>query len=138
CHRCQNSTSPRPLAFHSSITALNCTFSICMAVNLTEALLSKAAGWEAMKRARAYIEQGQVLSSSWNPPLLRGVVQASETSFRASLVLKNDIDIENLCTCRESREWGKICAHSVAVGLHWLKSQSAPNTSDGEIRAAGN
>src|SRR6185437_5335292 len=32
-------------------------------------------------------------------------------------------DIDNLCTCREAREWGKICAHGVAVGLHWLNAQ---------------
>src|SRR3954454_32786 len=94
-----------------------------MSVVLTEALLSTAAGWEAMKRARAYLEQGHVLSSYWAPPLLRGVVQAGEVSFRASMVIKDHIDMENLCTCRESREWGKICAHVVAVGLHWLKSQ---------------
>jgi superfamily II DNA or RNA helicase len=93
-------------------------------VELTESLLSKAAGWDAMKHARAYLEQGQVLSSHWSPPLLRGVVQAGEMSFRASLVIKGPIDMENLCTCREAREWGKICAHVVAVGLHWLKGQS--------------
>src|SRR5580698_10191114 len=94
-----------------------------MSVELTEALLSKAAGWDVVKRARAYIEQGQVLSSYWAPPLLRGVVQTGESSFRASMVIHNDIDIENLCNCREAREWGKICAHGVAVGLRWLKAQ---------------
>src|ERR1035438_4874738 len=94
-----------------------------MPVELTEALLSTAAGWDVMKRARAYLEQGEVLSSNWSPPLLRGVVQAGEGSFRASMVIKGEIDIENLCNCREAREWGKICAHGVAVGLHWLKAQ---------------
>jgi superfamily II DNA or RNA helicase len=94
-----------------------------MSVELTEALFSKAAGWEVMKRARAYLEQGEVLSSNWTPPLLRGVVQGGEVSFRASMVIKGEIDIENLCTCREARQWGKICAHGVAVGLHWLKAQ---------------
>jgi superfamily II DNA or RNA helicase len=78
-----------------------------------------------MKRARAYLVQGQVLSSYWAPPLLRGVVQTGEMSFRASMVIKSDIDIENLCTCREAREWGKVCAHSVAVGLHWLQGQQS-------------
>src|SRR4029077_2635776 len=96
-----------------------------MSVELTEGLLSNAAGWEVMKRARAYLEQGQVLSSYWAPPLLRGVVQNGEISFRASMVINGPVDIENLCTCRDSREWGKICAHSVAVGLHWMKSQRA-------------
>jgi len=96
-----------------------------MAVELTEALLSQAAGWDVIKLARAYLGQGQVLSSQWAPPLLRGVVQSGEISFRASMVINNPVDIENLCTCREAREWGKICAHGVAVGLHWLQSQKA-------------
>src|SRR5215510_11542004 len=99
-----------------------------MSVELTEALFSKAAGWEAMKRARAYLEQDQVLSSDWSPPLLKGVVQAGEISFRAGLVIKGPIDIENICSCRESREWGTICAHSVAVGLHWLHSQKGESS----------
>jgi superfamily II DNA or RNA helicase len=100
-----------------------------MPVELTEALLNNAAGWDVMKRARAYLEQGQVLSSYWAPPLLRGVVQTEGTSFRASMVINNGIDIENLCNCREAREWGKICAHGVAVALHWLnahKTATAP------------
>jgi len=96
-----------------------------MPVELTEALLQEAAGWDVMKRARAYLDQGQVLSSYWAPPLLRGVVQSDEVSFRASMVIKSHIEIENLCTCREARQWGKICAHGVAVGLHWLQSQNA-------------
>ena len=106
-----------------------------MSVELTEALFSKAAGWEVMKRARAYLEQGEVLSSNWTPPLLRGVVQGGEVSFRASMVIKGEIDIENLCTCREARQWGKICAHGVAVGLHWLKAQQ-PATNPAPARSA--
>lgn len=106
-----------------------------MSVELTENLLSKAAGWDVMKRARAYLEQDQVLSSYWAPPLLRGVVQAGEFSFRASMVIKSGTDIENLCTCRDAREWGKICAHGVAVGLHWLNAQK-PETSPVPARAA--
>jgi superfamily II DNA or RNA helicase len=92
-------------------------------MQLTESLLREAAGWEVMKRARLFLEQDQVLSSDWAPPCLRGVVQDAGVSFRACLVIKNSIDIENLCTCREAREWGKICAHGVAVGLHWLEGQ---------------
>ncbi len=108
-----------------------------MSVELTEALLSKAAGWEAMKQARAYLAQGQILSSYWAPPLLRGVVLAGEMSVRASMVIKSEVDIDNLCTCRESREWGKICAHSVAVGLHWLQAQQAPTPTRSEARNTG-
>ncbi len=97
-----------------------------MSVELTESLLANAAGWDVMKRARAYLTQGQVVSSYWAPPLLRGVVQTDGMTFRGSLVIKNSVDIDNLCNCREAREWGKICAHGVAVGLHWLNAQKTP------------
>lgn len=90
------------------------------AVELTEAFLAKIAGWEAMKRARALLESGKVLSSNWTPPILRGVVQEGTISYRAGLAIKDVIDLENMCGCRESRQWGTICAHSVAVGLHHL------------------
>jgi superfamily II DNA or RNA helicase len=97
-----------------------------MSVELTESLLVNAAGWDVMKRARAYLTQGQVISSYWAPPLLRGVVQTDGMTFRGSLIIKNSVDIDNLCNCREAREWGKICAHGVAVGLHWLNAQKTP------------
>jgi superfamily II DNA or RNA helicase len=99
-----------------------------MPVELTEKFLSDAAGWDAVKRARALLEQRQVVSSCWSPPLLRGVVRVGEIFFRASLVIKQETDIENLCNCRDARESGKICAHVVAVGLHWLKSQKSEKT----------
>src|SRR6185437_217061 len=76
-------------------------------------------------------------------------VQSGDVSIRASMVIKSGSDIDNLCTCREAREWGKICAHSVAVGLHWLDSQKneagataagrkiAPEKPPSLLRAAG-
>ena len=96
-----------------------------MSIELDEKLLSTAAGWDVMKLARAYLAQGQVVSSHWAPPLLRGVVQAGDLTIRASMVINNSIDVENLCTCRDAREWGKICAHGVAVGLHWINSETS-------------
>jgi superfamily II DNA or RNA helicase len=94
-----------------------------MSVELTESLLAEAAGWDVVKRARAYLVQNQVVSSHWSPPLLRGVVQADGQIFRGSLVINNSVDIENLCNCRDARAWGKICVHGVAVGLHWINTQ---------------
>jgi superfamily II DNA or RNA helicase len=90
-------------------------------VELNEPFLANIAGWEAMKAARALVAADQVLSANYAPPVLTGVVQEGTISYRAGLVLKSGIDLENLCTCRASREWGTMCAHSVAVGLHWLK-----------------
>ena len=97
-------------------------------VELTEAFLAKIAGWEAVKLARVLLNGGRVLSSNWTPPLLKGVVQEGSSSYRAGLVIKDSINIENLCTCRQSREWGTICAHVVAVGLHHLNRGMAAQT----------
>ncbi|HAM71436.1 MAG TPA: hypothetical protein DCM86_07325, partial [Verrucomicrobiales bacterium] len=95
------------------------------AVDLNEPFLAKIAGWEAVKLARALLNGGRVLSSNWTPPILKGVVQEGTISYRAGLVIKDTINIENMCSCRQSREWGSICAHSVAVGLHHLNRGEA-------------
>ncbi len=92
-------------------------------VLLTERLFADMAGWEVMKRARSYLEAGQVLSSNWSPPVVKGVVNAGGTSYRAGLVIKGPTDVENLCSCKDSRDWGTICAHSVSVGLHHLRRE---------------
>jgi len=93
---------------------------------LSDQFFAKIAGWEAMKQARALLAGDKVLSSNWSPPVLKGVVQEGTTSYRAGLVIKDDVNIDNLCTCRASREWGTICAHSAAVGLHHLRGEIAP------------
>lgn len=93
---------------------------------LTEPFFMKSAGWEAVKHARSLLAGGKVISSNWTPPLLKGVVQEGTSSYRAGLVIKGPVDIDNLCPCRASREAGLICAHSVAVGLHHLLRTKAP------------
>ena len=111
-----------------------------MSVELTEPYLAKIGGWEVMKHARALLAQGKVLSSNYTPPLLKGVVQEGTTSYRAGLVLKSGIDLENICSCRASRDWGTICAHSVAVGLHHLKPASQevlPETTEARSSSKG-
>src|SRR6266446_7409519 len=102
-------------------------------VELSDAFFAKIAGWEAMKQARAFLATDKVLSSNWTPPGLKGVVQDGSISYRAGLVIKDHINIENLCGCRSSREWGTICAHSVAVGLHHLK-RAAGESGDGAVK----
>src|SRR4029077_7872007 len=89
---------------------------------LSDGFFMKSAGWEAVKNARSLLAGGKGISSNWTPPLLKGVVQEGTSSYRAGLVIKGPVDIDNLCTCRASREAGIICAHSVAVGLHHLVS----------------
>lgn len=93
-------------------------------VVLNESLLARIAGWEAVKQARVLLAADKVLNSDWTPPVLKGVVQEGSASYRAGLVIQNPVDVDNLCSCRASRDWGTICAHSVAVGLHWLRAAS--------------
>jgi superfamily II DNA or RNA helicase len=83
--------------------------------------LAKLAGWEVVKQARALVAAGRVLNSEWQPPNLRGTVQEGSTTYRAGLVIRSASDADNLCPCRDSRQRGLICAHSVAAALHFLK-----------------
>ena len=90
------------------------------AIPVTEKLLSTAAGWQAMKAARDLLKAGRVTEARYEPPLLAGYVREGAKNYRSGLRIKNAIDVENLCSCWEARSAGKICAHSVAVGLAYL------------------
>ncbi len=91
------------------------------AIPLTEKLLINTGGWPAMKTARDVIRAGRVTEARYEPPLLTGFVREGAKNYRSGLRIKSALDVENLCTCWESRSAGKICAHSVAVGLALLR-----------------
>jgi superfamily II DNA or RNA helicase len=93
-------------------------------VQLSDALLAQLAGWDAVKQARELVAAERVLASDWQPPKLQGSVQEGSATYRAGLVIRSATDADNLCTCRLSRQRGLICAHSVAIGFHYLKKQS--------------
>src|SRR3954471_20214186 len=95
------------------------------AIPITEKLLLNAGGWQAMKPARELLKSGRVSEAKYEPPLLSGYVREGMKNYRSGLRIKSAIDVENLCSCWESRSAGKICAHSVAVGLGYLKPPSA-------------
>jgi superfamily II DNA or RNA helicase len=90
-------------------------------VPLTEKLLINAGGWPAMKAARDIVKAGRVTEARYEPPLLSGFVREGIKNFRSGLRIKSAADVENVCTCWESRSSGKICGHSVAVGLAILR-----------------
>ena len=95
-------------------------------VQLTEKVLIAAGGWEAIRHAKALRETGRVSGAQWSPPLLQGTVQAEGREYRSGLKILTASNVENLCTCRPSREYGTICAHSLAVGLAILAGQAPP------------
>ena len=94
-------------------------------IPITQKLLVNAGGWPAMKLAQQLQKAGRVTSAEYDPPLLSGSVREGTRNLRSGLRIKSDSDVENICTCRESREWGKICPHALAVGLAFIESSTA-------------
>jgi len=94
-------------------------------IPITERFLSDAGGWQALKHARSLHQMGRVLSAKYEPPLLEGRVKEGESEFRSGLKILSASNVENLCTCRDSRQRGIVCAHSLAVGLEILKPRPA-------------
>ncbi len=86
-------------------------------MEITEKSLLAMGGWQAFKEARAIHAAGRVLEASYEPPVLKGKLAEGGKQFLAGLRMRNPIDVENLCPCRDSRVRGIICAHSLAVGL---------------------
>lgn len=78
-----------------------------------------------MKPARELLKSGRVSEAKYEPPLLSGYVREGAKNYRSGLRIKSAVDVENLCSCWESRSAGKICAHSVAVGLGYLNPPAA-------------
>src|SRR6266481_1544672 len=78
-----------------------------------------------MKPARELLKSGRVSEAKYEAPLLSGDVREGAKNYRSGLRIKSVIDVENLCSCWESRSAGKICAHSVAVGLGYLNPPAA-------------
>jgi len=90
-------------------------------MELSEKFLVSMCGWPVFQQARAIHSAGRVSEASFEVPVLRGRVASDGKSFLAGLKIRNAIDVENLCPCRDSRMRAVICAHSVAVGLEVLK-----------------
>src|SRR5579862_1971820 len=94
-------------------------------IPITERFLSDAGGWQALKQARALHQMGRVIGAKYEPPLLEGRVREGEQEYRSGLRILSASNVENLCTCREARQRGVICAHALAVGLEIIKPRTA-------------
>jgi superfamily II DNA or RNA helicase len=96
-------------------------------------------GWQAFKEARLLHAAGRVIDATYEPPLLKGKLVEGGKQFLAGLKLRNSIDVENLCSCRDSRVRGIICAHSLAIGLqviHPVQSVGPSSRTEATIRAS--
>ena len=113
--------------------------------SINEKLLARSAGWEAMKRARQYLASGAVLEATWRDSKALGKIQAGGQVYQAGLHFESELDIDNQCPCRDSRQSGLLCAHSVAVALGTLfpdEVSSSPKNrqpkGEPEAESAGN
>ena len=106
-------------------------------IPITERFLSDSGGWQALKQARALHEMGRVLTAAYAPPLLEGRVKEGDVEFRSGLKILSKSKVENLCTCRESRRNGTICAHALAVGLEVIKPRTRPESGDQRPEVGG-
>jgi len=95
-------------------------------MEISEKFLVSLCGWPVFQEARRLHASGQVSEASYEPPVLKARVTSEGKPFLAGLKIKNAIDIENLCPCRDSRARGIICAHAVAAGLEFLKPTTNP------------
>jgi len=73
-------------------------------------------------------EAGGVSDLQFTPPILHGVVRSSGgTTVNARLKLgAGRFEVDNLCSCRQAREVGTICAHVVALVYAHLNQSAAP------------
>lgn len=89
-------------------------------MELTEKFLVSMCGWPVFKQARAIHAAGRVTEATYEPPVLKARLSEGGRQFLCGLKLRNAIDVENLCPCRDSRVRGIICAHSIAAALQVL------------------
>lgn len=91
-------------------------------LKITKELLLEIGGWRAMKEGRALWECGKVKEVSYDPPMLAGIVQTGTSTVNARLNLGRRLsEVENLCSCRQAREYGTVCAHVIALGLEHIE-----------------
>ncbi len=86
-------------------------------MELTDKFLVSLGGWPVFKEAKAIRDAGRISEATYEPPMLKGRISEGGREFLTGLKIKNPVDIENLCPCRDSRKRGLICAHSIATAL---------------------
>src|SRR5260370_596511 len=94
----------------SAIGARPSSGSEMLLIPITDRFRLDGGGWQGMKQAGPLHKMGRVTAAKYEPPLLEGRVREGEQEFRSGLKILSVSNVENLCTCRESRQRGMICA----------------------------
>src|ERR1043166_6947552 len=93
---------------------------------ITKELLRELGDWRVDKEGRTLAESGKVSNLQFTPPILSGVVSGfgGSTANARLKIGSGRFDVENLCSCRQSREEGTICAHVVALVYAYLNQST--------------
>ncbi len=97
-----------------------------MSFPLSRKLLTDWAGPQVFLAGLALFKKGQVLSTEYAPPEMRGTVQVTTGTVSCRFRLQPRGRVENLCRCYDARERGLICMHLVAVGLDLIERWNDP------------
>ncbi|ALJ56796.1 RNA polymerase-associated protein RapA [Candidatus Xiphinematobacter sp. Idaho Grape] len=89
-------------------------------VELTEKILMSMGGAQVFLKARRLCADSLISEVAYEPPMLKGKIKIRGRRFFSGLLVRSSVDVDNLCSCKESRLYGTICEHSVAIGLSLL------------------
>jgi len=102
-------------------------------------------GPAAFREARSIRDAGRVLECELEGNVLRGVIESSGKCRKVGFRFISPSEVENLCQCRESQEWGKVCGHSLALILQRVRpvaprvsstSTSEPSSAHAKAKSA--
>ena len=94
-------------------------------MKLNERWLMEIGGWQAMKTARSLWQAGAVTEFDYADGLLKGIVRSGGKALACGLRIIGRTDVENLCSCYLARRDGRICEHSIAVGIACIRRNEA-------------
>jgi len=99
--------------------------------NFDRRFLTGLAGGMVYRQAEKLFEGHAVRSVEWDSPVLRGEVKGARGVYHPELNLRSTVFVESRCACPVGKK-NRICAHAVAVALHFaaLQRESAQAAAD--------
>lgn len=86
-------------------------------------------GWctaEVFARAEKAVRDENVIRVSVKGSTLTGLIRKQPRALKTSIRIRDGGNADNLCPCRENRDFGVICWHAVAICLEYLRQEADP------------
>ncbi len=101
-------------------------------MQIDEKWLSEAAGWKAVKEAKALLSSDAVSTVIRRENEFQGVVGFGKACKRPKVRIQGKFDVSTVCTCMEARRSGAFCTHAVAMILLWIQKGDVDSTISSE------